>query len=664
MLLNRSLAFPSSVRLLACACFVALLSPSALAEKKPVLPDWLKEAAKQPLPSYPANTNAVVLLSDTTYTVGGDLRAVEHQRLAIKILRPQGRRYARLGASYDGDSKIRSLKIWSIGSDGREYELKDNEITDGAVYDGVSLYSDNRHRQGTAPAADPGAIVAMEYEQEARPYSTEYIWELQQEIPVLKERLKVELPPGVDYKEVWKGKKETTPVDLEKGKYLWEVSNEPPVDLRDVNMAPEWRGQTKRMSVHYFGAPIPNATKGSWESIGEWYDVLAKGRNNATPELTAKAQELIAGKTDFAEKVQAIGEYVQSQVRYVAIEIGVGGYQPHPAQQIYKNKYGDCKDKATLLSAMLSSVGIRSTWVMVDSDRGVVDPNAPSIAGNHMIAAIELPAGYESPKLHAIVKANSGKRFLIFDPTWEYTPFGHLEYNLQGGYGVLMDGKDSQVIAFPILSPEANSIRRTGQFKLAEDGSLNGQMVESRFGDIADRHRRLFRTGTEKEQREIFDRMLGRDLVNFSYDGLKVENAMELTKDLKMSYALKASSFARPAGSLLMMRPRVLGTDTLETDKKTRVYPIDLGAAREVKDDYEIELPAGYVADELPDPVKIDMGWASYESASKVEGDKLHYTRTYVVRQVELPAEKYEEVQKLAGVIGYDEQSNVVLKKK
>jgi len=662
--LNRSLAFPSSVRLLACACFVALLSPSAFAEKKPVLPDWLKEAAKQPLPSYPANTNAVVLLSDTTYTVGGDLRAVEHHREAIKILRPQGRRYAHLGASYDGDSKIRSLKIWSIGPDGHEYELKDNEITDGAVYDGVSLYSDNRHRVGTAPAADPGAIVAMEYEQEARPYSTEYIWEFQEEIPVLKERLKVELPPGVEYKEVWKGKKETTPIDLEKGKYLWEVSNEPPVDLRDVNMAPEWRGQTKRMSVHYFGAPIPNATKGSWESIGEWYDVLAKGRNDSTPEIAAKAQELIAGKTDFAEKVQAVGEYVQSQVRYVAIEIGVGGYQPHPAQQIYKNKYGDCKDKATLLSAMLSSIGIRSTWVMVDTDRGYVDPTAPSIAGNHMIAAIELPGGYESSKLHAIVKANNGKRYLIFDPTWEYTPFGHLEYNLQGGYGVLMDGKDSQVIAFPILTPEMNSIHRTGQFKLAGDGSLNGQMLESRFGDIADRHRQLFRTGTEKEQREIFDRMLGRDLVNFSYEGLKVENAMELTKDLKMSYALKASSFARPAGSLLMMRPRVLGTDTLDTDKKARVYPIDLGAAREVKDDYEIELPEGYVADELPDPVKIDMGWASYESTSKVEGNKLHYTRSYVVRQVELPAEKYGEVQRLASVIGYDEQNNVVLKKK
>lgn len=641
-----------------------LCAVPALAEKKPALPAWLKEAAAQPLPSYPANTNAVVLLSDTTYTVGGDLRAVEHVRVAYKILRPQGRGYANLGTGYDGDSKLRSLKIWSIGPDGHEYELKDNEIHDGAAYDGFSLYSDNRYRGGTAPAGDPGAVVAMEYEQEVRPYYTEYIWGVQQEIPVVKERFRLELPPGMEHKEVWKGKKETSEVDLEKGKYLWEASNVVPVDLRDVNMSPDWRGQVRRMSVHYYGPAIPNATKGSWESIGEWYDVLAKGRNDVSPEIAAKAQELVAGKTDFADKVQAIGEYVQGQIRYVAIEIGVGGMQPHPAQQIYKNKYGDCKDKATLLSAMLASVGIRSTWVMVDTDRGVVSPEAPSIAGNHMIAAIELPEGYESPRFHAVVKAQSGKRYLIFDPTWEYTPFGHLEYNLQGGYGLLMDGKNSQAIAFPVLDPKVNSIHRKGEFKLAADGSLSGQMVESRFGDIADRNRRIFRTGTEKEQREVMERLLGRDLVSFSYDGLKVENAMELTKDLKMSYSLKAASFARPAGNLYMLRPRVLGSDSINADKKARTYPVDLGAAREVKDEYEIELPDGYVADEMPDPVKIDMGWASYESSSKVEGNKLHYSRTYIVREVELPASKYEEVQKLAGVIGYDEQSNVVLKKK
>ncbi|MGO4515426.1 DUF3857 domain-containing transglutaminase family protein [Terriglobus sp. 2YAB30_2] len=597
--------------------------------------------------------------------MSGDLHAVEHHREAIKILRPQGRREAELGTAYRSTSKIRSLKIWSIGSDGHEYELKDNEFTDYAAVASFEAYSDVRYREGKAPAADPGAVVAMEYETEdLQPNSTEYIWHVQSNIPILTERLTLELPPGMDHKEVWKGNKDIHAVDLEKGRFLWEIKNEPAVDFRGLVMAPEWRGQTKRLSVHYFSSATPNATKGDWQSVGEWYGALAKGRNDASPEVAAKAQELVAGRTDFADKVQAIGEFVQGKIRYVAIEIGIGGDQPHPAESIFKNKYGDCKDKATLLSAMLSSVGIRGTWVLVDSDRGYVSPEAPSRAGNHVIAAIEIPKGYDSPRFREVLTTTGGKRFLIFDPTSEYTPFGYLESSLQGGYGLLVDGKDSQAVQFPIIDPAANTVHRNGSFKLSEDGAITGRIEESMRGDIGRQYRSLFRKASEKEQREVMERLLGYDMVNVSYDGLRVENAMELTTDLKMSYALKASSYAKPAGSLLMLRPRILGADTLNSDKSVRVYPIDLGAAREVKDDYEIELPEGYVADELPDPVKVDMGWASYESSSKVEGNKLHYTRSYVVRQVELPAEKYGEVQRLASVIGYDEQSNVVLKKK
>ena len=73
--------------------------------------------------------------------------------------------------------------------------------------------------------------------------------------------------------------------------------------------------------------------------------------------------------------------------------MGIGGLQPHPAVDIFRNGYGDCKDKATLLSAMLSTVGIHSTIVLVDTHRGYVDPKAPSINGNHAIAAIEIPKG-------------------------------------------------------------------------------------------------------------------------------------------------------------------------------------------------------------------------------------------------------------------------------
>jgi hypothetical protein len=83
----------------------------------------------------------------------------------------------------------------------------------------------------------------------------------------------------------------------------------------------------------------------------------------------------------------------------------------------------------------------------------------------------------------------------------------------------------------------------------------------------------------------------------------------------------------------------------------------------QASDEYDIELPSGYVVDELPDPVKLDVGFASYESRSQVKGNVLHYSRTYTVREVTLPAEKYSDLQKLSGVIATDEQSRAILKK-
>ena len=85
---------------------------------------------------------------------------------------------------------------------------------------------------------------------------------------------------------------------------------------------------------------------------------------------------------------------------------GIGGWQAHYAADIYRNRYGDCKDKTTLLISMLQAIGIRAYYLHVDSERGVIDPDAPSLIGNHMITAIEMPDGENDPRLMARVKAS------------------------------------------------------------------------------------------------------------------------------------------------------------------------------------------------------------------------------------------------------------------
>ncbi len=647
-------------------CFVLLttVSLTCLAASKDSVPDWVRTAAQQAIPSYSSETNAVVLLDETTVTVTSDGRAVEHHRHVMKILRPAGRENAMVVVPFDKDSKLQSLHVWSIGPDGHEYAMKDNEMAVYSPPGGGILYEDIQFKVANAPGRDPGGVVAYEADQRLPSYMTEEDWMFQSGIPSLSQSFTLLLPPGFKYGVAWAHHKAEPVIDLEGQRWRWDLKDIPAVDLHNVPMSPSEQALAGRMTVHFEAPGLANSIGGSWQSIGEWYAQLSKDRLQATPEIAAKAAELTAGKTDFYDKTEAVAEFVQKQIRYFVIEKGIGGLQPHPAADIFRNRYGDCKDKATLLSAMLSTVGVHSALLMVDTERGFVDPDAPSLMGNHMIAAIEVPKGYESPKLKSLVTAKTGRRYLIFDPTWEETAFGQLEHNLQGSYGVLVEGKDSQIIAFPVLSPALNTIRRSANFQLQPDGSLKGSIVEKRFGDVSERRRSMYKSANAKEQQEFLDHQLQGDFANFTVSGVKVENVEALNKELTTSYSLNANSYAKKMGPLLMVRPRVLGSEGLRANHEARKVPIDLSETMQEEDEYSIELPADYTMDELPSPVAVDLGFAAYTSSSKMDGNTLRYTRTYTVRELTLPAERYGEVQKLAGVIANDEQSSAVFKKK
>ena len=626
------------------------------------VPDWVKQAAAQTLPAYPADTKAVVLLEETSLNVQPEGRSVEHVRRVVKILRPGGRHYGEIAVWFNKDSRVNYLHVWSIGPDGHEYAMKDNEIVERSWQGGGVLYDDARAKTADAPARDVNAVIAYEYEQKVPFYESEDSFELQESIPKLKQSYILRLPSGWQYKTAWHRHAPVQPTET--GNQLeWDVADVPALDLHDVPAAPSFKGLYARGIISYSGGGGPRSS-GDWQSIGAYIQRLDQDRAAPSPELAAKAQELVAGKTDFADKVQAIGEFVQQQIRYVAIEIGIGGAQPHAAAEIFHSRYGDCKDKATLLAAMLGSVGIHSTWVYVDTERGYMQPDAPSFSGNHAIAAIQLPEGYQSPRLQSVVTTKSGKRFLIFDPTWEYTPFGVLESNLQGSYGILADGSDSQLIEFPVLGPELNAVTRSAKFKLGEDGSLTGEVTVRRNGDIAAHWRRLCHEESEKDQRQEMEKVLNRDLGPFTLGKTTAENVSALTREFVQQYEVTVPQYGRSQGLLMMVRPRVLGSDSMELDRKIRIYPVELGETRIVKDEFDLELPPGYTIDEMPEPISVDMGFAAYQSRTEMHGSMLHYARQYTVRQVEVPADKYGAVQQLIGQIEQDEHSQAVFIKK
>jgi hypothetical protein len=133
---------------------------------------------------------------------------------------------------------------------------------------------------------------------------------------------------------------------------------------------------------------------------------------------------------------------------------------------------------------------------------------------------------------------------------------------------------------------------------------------------------------------------------------------------MELHYQVTAHQYARTMGSLMLIRPHVVGEHTVAFNDKPRTFPIELDASGHWHDSYDIALPDGFVVDELPDAINMDMDFASYHSTFSAKDKVLHYERDYTLRQVELPAARAGDFRKLESAILSDERATAVLKKR
>jgi uncharacterized protein DUF3857 len=644
-------------------CAILLIIPLAATSHARVnVPDWVRQTASETVPSFPVEVKAVWLLDETDYKVTRAGEYVEHSRTVLKILRPEGRKFGNLSVGYQKGEKVNFIHAWVLDSSGNEFELKDKDFIQKGQFN-FELYSDDMELAAQAPALRPGTVVGFEWERTSHEYINELGWEFQGELPVLDSVLRLELPPSWEYRAAWSSGSPIEPTRTGTNSWEWRQKNIPGIDDDFEPLMPPAYVLAARMSVAYFAPGQENRTSASWQQVGQWYSSLLAGRTSPTPEITTKVHQLITDNMDFQSRVRTLTEFLQSEIRYVAISMGIGGYQPHSAGDVFRYRYGDCKDKATLLKAMLQVINIPSYLVLVNTDRGFVNPDVPSSWGNHAILAIELPDGINTLEYRSVVTTKSGKRYIIFDPTDEYTPVGSLRSKLQDTYALIVTDNGGELVHTPVLAPDWNVVTREGHFTLDADGGLSGEVSEIRSGDFARVERSRLRNADERQRTNDFERWLGRSIQSFTIKDLEFKQADQREKDLVLAYKLSAPQFAQTRGSLMLVRPRVLDDKSSHIEHKPRRYPIELGSTRRETDVYEIELPKGYIVDDVPSPVKVDVGFAAYESNTETVGTKLRYWRRYTVRELAVQPDKYGEWTKLQGAIGADESSLTVLKR-
>lgn len=623
-------------------------------------PDWLRSVAQQPAKKYANDVNAVVLLDDQETTIHENGDIVTHERHVFRILRPEGKSYADYVLPFDAETKVNYLRGWSITAKGQEYEAKDKDTFERNV-SSYEVFSDEKQKVLMMAGADVGTVVGFEYEQRRRPYIFQDHWFFQDRIPVEKSRYTLHLPANWEYRGNWINHAEQNPV-VQAGAYVWEVSDLPSIEKE--YQEPPYRALAGHMVVTFFSEKAKNQTYKSWSDLALWEAQLIAGSFDSSPQMQQKVLELAPPSLPLFDRIKALARFAQHDIRYAAIEVGIGGLRPHLASEVFTHRYGDCKDKATLLSTMLAQIGVKSYYMPIHDDRGIyTDKTPPNLGFNHAILAIQVPAG-PLPQMPALLEHPKLGRLLIFDPTNDLVPLGQLPPYEQDSFALLVTGNGGELVHLPPSPPELNKFQRTAKLTLLPDGRLQGEVEEVRSGFHAMLGRGYLQNRTDNDRRKMIEHFLGADLNSFEVESFDLENANDIDKDLVLRYKFIANRYAKSAGPLLLVRPRVVGEMAGAFDTtKPRHYAYQFDAPFLRRDSVEIALPDGYKVDELPEPAHAVFPFAEYTSKAESSGNVLKYTREYKMGTTQVPVENIDQLRKIFSEINLDEKSMAVLKK-
>src|SRR5262249_17156706 len=265
--------------------------------------------------------------------------------------------------------KVKDMKGWLVRPSEQVKKYGKDEILDRVaalndVFNEVRIKAINASSE-----AETDAVFAYEAVSEDRSVFTQFDWDFQNDLPVLLSRFSITLPAGWRAEGVTFNHQKVEPV-VNGSTYTWELQNLSFIE--DEPARPPASTLAPRLAVSYFPAAGKNTlgkSFSSWAEVSRWLFELSDAQAITVDPLAAKARELTANaKTEF-EKIQALGRYAQG-VNYAEIQTGVGRggvYSPHSSIDVFNKSYGDCKNKANLLRAMLKAVGITSYLVSIYS---------------------------------------------------------------------------------------------------------------------------------------------------------------------------------------------------------------------------------------------------------------------------------------------------------
>ena len=634
-------------------------------------PAWLKTAAAAPATVAVDTAPAVILVDDSVLEIDPLGTMVETRRYAVRILHNAGRPYARGEVFYNGVSaKVESLGAWVV-REGKDVKAKGTaEWLDLSAESAGAVVDEIRKR--TVDLSEPALTGdVFGYETRVRiPMLVGQTWiEFGGLLPKQRESYTVILPPGFDLRVTPVGADAVQATHSDPRQWSWALTGQP---YRPEEPDEAGSGRIDATLLLQVMPPEAAAAKfkparfQSWTDVTTLSDSLNKTQCDANPALSAKARALAEGSPDRLTTIRRIGGHVQS-LRYVAFNRGLRygyGWRARKATEVFGTGYGDCKDKANLMVAMLREVGIPAYMVIarLDQDRPVRADFPSPIQFNHAIVAI--PAG-DDIDLPTVQQVAGVGRCLFFDPTDPQTFVGDISNNLQGSSVFVLAPGVNDLVQLPVIPPEKGfRVERTVAMELGHSGAIAVAGTIAGSGQPGAMMRGIFR---EVHQPAEIDKLvlaqLGARLRNAVVTERKisddpVRDRTELSYVCGLAGYMQLTTSANP-----VVRLDVLGREFLPNlAEARRRLPIDLGPTN-VVDDIVLTLPQGYAVAEVPAPVKLESEYGSLAISYEAGPGTVRMKRNFVLPRQIVPVADYAKLKKFLSDIARADRSSVLLKR-
>ncbi len=428
--------------------------------------------------------------------------------------------------------------------------------------------------------------------------------------------------------------------------YVWSRNGTP--KIRAEPFAADSNGVVMRVRI---GGPL------NWTDVSHWYAGLARDRYRATPQLTRIVDSLVAGAKTRDDSIRAVHRWVAQDIRYVGIELGIGGYQPRTPDTVIATGYGDCKDKATLFVAALDHLGIRAFPMLLSINANARRDLPTPQQFNHEIAAVALAAG--------------GYQYV--DLTSSFNAYGELPRNIQGGFGLVIfpDGRNEEV-TLPSDTPASNiqTTRLIGT--LSADGKFDGHYEETATGSVAAGMRASFASPLDSTQRAEAARRVARKYFSSGEgDSLSAFNGRDYMAPTQVSVRVRNANAITMAGSVQLLNNAFgtfAGMATAADDiarLPIRRFPIDaskiIGRQTTVTE-LRVTLPEGWHA-RLPTGITAASVFGSYTTTYAQEGREVVISRRLVGGTGIFMPNRVNELVTWLRAIGSDDVKFIVLDK-